>query len=116
MADGSHEQSDTLEGQASGDGRALRTGCPSWVGRAIPGQSHQATSVDRAERGNGPESTLAGLGLSSGLEDSLEDGLPSWLIGRTYFRQTRTGSVKTTGISRACPRTCAVETRAEGER
>ena len=71
MVDGSHEQRDALEGQTSRNERALRDGRPNRVGRAIPGQSHRATSIGRAGRGNGSEDTPARLGLSRGPEDSL---------------------------------------------
>ena len=61
MVDGSYELRDALEEQTHRNGRALRTGRPSRVGRAIPDQSHRATSVGRARRGNRSEITPACL-------------------------------------------------------
>jgi|GEM_PF-1531726 hypothetical protein len=85
-------------GLAGGEGTEPHPGWPRQAGRAagltrlrraVPGQSHRASSVRRHEEGNGVEGTPDRLGLSSGPEGSL----PAWLIGRTYLRRENTPEI-----------------------
>jgi hypothetical protein len=110
MIDGSHEQRNALEGQASRDARALRAARPSRLWRAIPGRSHRATSVGRAGRGNRSESTPARFGLSRAdtlWADALCGGrrvrdlsreVPVWVLAPAWGRRRH----RTRGPGMAC--------------